>query len=326
METVSFANVFRSLQSKNPYDSFFKGVRLAHDTDVICYLQYLPARHVLIARGGKGLSSFENLGVNLALDKSFDHSKLVQSQSYDLLHDFVEGALERPYFISQTVGTKEDPQGVLLLASYRPLETKDFNPDWTDAILLIASHRMMHRKIEKFDQTCPDTDVLNTLGLQGQLTKELARSRRLKAPLSTIVYFIDHMEKHVMNMNGIQRKNWMVALSKILNGHSRVNDLVGRLGEGIFMVVLPHTPLEGAKVKALRMCQMISDSQLKVGGVTFKFTLSAVINEYPRISEDGDQLISKSLEIVKSESSTGSNRLFVAGTRAHFESDFDVES
>lgn len=325
MSVLSFQTFYEAVRDKNPYVRFFKSVELSHAQDILCYLQYLPARHVMVARGGKGLGSFENLGIDLSTDKKFDFGKLKDLSKFELLRDFVEGALEKSRFIAETVEYKGEPLGLVLLASNRDLEKTDFDSDWTHAIQFISSHRLLLRRIEKFDQFDPETEVLNPLGFQAQLQKEIVRARRLKLPLSTILFFVDRHQQLASSMNGIQRKNWMHALAKLLKAKSRVNDLVGKIDEGVFMVALPHTSLEGARSKATKLAKMIAEAKLKVGGKVLKFTVSSVINEYPRISADADELVSKSLDMMSSAGSA-TNQMKAAGARAHFQPDFDVES
>lgn len=325
LRALSFQDFYEAVTDKNPYARFFKSVQLSHAQDILCYLQYLPARHVMVARGGKGLGSFENLGIDLASDKKFDFNKLKDLSNFELLKDFVEGALERSHFVAETVEYKNEPLGVMLLASHRPLQRENFDTNWTRAMEFIASHRLLLRRIEKFDQFDPDTEVLNPLGFQSQLQKEIVRARRLKLPVSTILFSVDRYQQLASSMNGIQRKNWMHALAKLLKSKSRVNDLVGRIDEGVFMVALPHTPLEGARSKAGKLAKMIAEAKLKVGGKVLKFTVSSVINEYPRVSADADELVSKSMDMISSIGS-GTNQMKAAGVRAHFQPDFDVES
>lgn len=323
MKSISFTSFYEALNHKNPYERFFRDLHLDNENDVLCYLQYLPARHVLIARAGKGLASFDNLGINLSLDKSFDLDKLKKPQNFSLLKEFVQSALERRNYFACSVESNNEPIGLIVLASHRPVSSTDFNFEWVHGLELIASHRMISRKLEKFDQFCPDTEILTPVGVSAQLHKEVVRARRLKQPVSAIVFAIDNFQELSKSMNGIQKKNWLIAVGKLLKSNSRINDLVGRLSEELFVVVLPHTSLEGAKTKALRLSRIVSESTLKVAGQSLKFTLSSSLNEYPRISEDAEELLSKGIDLVRSNKNASS--VLIAGSRMHFQSDFDVE-
>lgn len=324
MKSLLFKSFREALEHKNPYERFFHDLVLPDERDVLCYLQYLPARHVMIARAGRGLASFENLGINLSLDKSFDLEQLRYPQSFSLLREFVEGALECKNYYAFPVEPDGEPAGLVVLASNRSLSANDFDMEWLQGLELITSHRLLRRRMEKFDQFSPDTEILTPTGVQVYLHREVVRARRLKMPVSTVLFAIDRFEETAKTMNGIQRKNWVVALGKLLKSTSRLNDFVGQLRENLFIVILPHTPLEGAKTKALRVSKMVSESTLKVAGRSFKFTLSGVLNEYPRISADADELLNKGIELLNAKGDASSS-LQVAGSRTHFQADFDVE-
>lgn len=325
MTSLSFKSFHEALIHKNPYVRFFQDLQLCDESDIVCYLQYLPARHVLLARGGKGLASFENLGINLSQDKSFDLEKLKNPQAFSLLAEFVHSALEREHYCACPLSLDDEPAGLIILASNRPLTVNDIVPEWVQGLELIASHRTLKRRMEKFDQFCPDTEVLTPSGIYQQLHKEVVRARRIKLPVSTILFSIDRFDEISKGMNGIQRKNWAMALGKLLRTNSRVNDLVGKLSENLFVVMLPHTALEGARAKAMRLSEVISEATLKVGGQSLKFTVSGIINEYPRLSEDAEELLNKGLEIIKANKHQASS-ILVAGSRPHFQADFDVET
>ncbi len=322
--SLSFKDFYRAFSQKDSYQAFFAKLNLKDDGDIVCYLSYLPARHVLIARGGKGLASFENLGIQLSHDKSFDLEKLREPNGFGLLQEFTEGALERSNYIAKAIEVHGEPVGVLVLASNRSLNPKEFPEDWKHALELLAMYQIDRRRIEKFDQFCPDTEVLTVSGLYNQIQKEVARSRRTELPLSLIALRIDDYAKLKKDMNGIQRKNWGHALSKLLRKNSRLNDFVARLNEGYFVILLPHTKWEGAQLKAERFISLISNSTLRVGGRNLAFTVSAVVNEYPRLSEDGEELLQRSVELLEEMSESAALKL--VGSKPHPDRDFEVES
>lgn len=321
---LSFRDFFNAFTGKDFYTTFFNSLSLKDEGDVICYLSYLPTRHVLIARGGKGLASFENLGVALSHDQSFDLEKLRDPARFELLREFCESALGRTSYVGKPIEVHGEPVGVLLLASHRPLSSNDFSEDWKHALELFATHQVHLKRSEKLDHFCPDTDVLTVAGLYDQIEKEMARSRRTELPLSLIALRVDNYAVISQDMNGIQRKNWGHALARLLKKNSRLNDFVARLNEGYFVILLPHTKWEGAKIKAERFMSLISNSTLRVGGRDLAFTVSAVVNEYPRLSEDGEELLKKSVQVL--DELRRSARFKLVEKRPRLDRDFEVES
>lgn len=323
VKSVLLGEFYKALNSKDPFMSFLQSIELNREGDVLCYLQYLSARHILVARAGKGMSSFDNLGLHLSQDKNFDLDKIRHPQSFELLKEFVSGALEREDYLASCVEVEGEPLGIVVLASKQVLEPGDFNMEWAQGIQLISSYGLLYRRVEKRDEYYPDTEILTPSGVHSFLQKEVIRARRLERPVSTVTFRVDHFEQHSQNMNSLQKKNWMLALGRLLKSQSRINDHVGRLKDGLFIVVLPHTSLEGAQTKATRLMEMVEESTLKVGGQSLKFSLSAVLNEYPRLSEGAEDLLSKSADLIETQVNEKSF-LRAVGTREHFQVDFEV--
>jgi len=299
VRNLPFSLVQEALSLKNPFQKILEGIELSREEDVLCYLQYHSAKHVLVVRAGVGKMNFENLGIPLAGDKSFDLEKLKRPGSFELLARFVEEALERSAYVARPVRLKGEPLGLLLLAGERSLAPKDLNEDWVDAIEWISKHRLMERQLEKVELMNFNSDLLSAPGLELQVTREVARAHRLNQPVSCIVFRVDKYAALSSQMNGLQIRNWMRAIGRLLKSNSRVNDHIGQLEEGLFAVILPHTDAKGAQVKATRISQMISKSELRVGSQKLKFSFSSAINEYPNLSEDAPHLISKTVDLVK---------------------------
>jgi GGDEF domain-containing protein len=326
LSEVSFSQFYAAFKDIEPYGMFFRGLRLPHEGDVICYLRYMSARHVLVAQAGKGLASFANLGIHLSQDKSFDLEKLRRPETFALLKEFVQNGLEKKNFLGQAVEVSGEPVGLVVLASDHELKEEDFDTSWGQVVEVIASYNAISKHLEKFDHMSPDLEVLSPQGLSSTLQKEVVRARRLKRPVSTVTFRVDDYKKASAAMNGIQKRNWMRAVGRLLKSQSRVNDWIGVLSgtDGVFLAVLPHTSLEGAQVTAERILSLVANSDLKVGGQKLHFTLTCALNEYPGLSEDADALLDKGKELLQTKEEA-KNALFVTGTREHFQADFEVE-
>lgn len=109
---------------------------------------------------------------------------------------------------------------------------------------------------EIFQMTISDplTMVYNRRYIFDNLPSEIFRSRRYKHPLSLIMCDIDHFKK-VNDIYGHKvGDNVLVSFADCLKGSSRLNvDWVSRYGGDEFLLVLPETDVEGAKILADRL-------------------------------------------------------------------------
>ena len=325
MNPLTFSSVFQVLKQKDPYKGLLQSLQLTHKEDVLCFLQYHSARHVLVVRAGVGDMNFENLGIPLSQDKKFDLERMKNPNGFELLKQFVNEALEKSSFFAYPVFVNEDPLGLLVLSSNRSLSAKDFPMEWVEALELIANYRLMVRQLSQVENFSLDTDLLNRKGFEIHAHREVARSRRTERPLSAIVFKVDAFEDLSKSMNGLQIRNWMRAIGKLLRAQSRLNDQVSYLGDGLFGTLLPHTNLEGAKVKARRIQGLVREAELRVGSAKLKFSLSCAINEYPRLCEDDISLVERAIDLVQMFREE-SNQVLEVQTRPHFQADFLVES
>ncbi len=90
------------------------------------------------------------------------------------------------------------------------------------------------------------THVLNRRALFSGLERELARSRRLSAPLSAAILDLDHF-KAINDTHGhAVGDSVLKGLTQYLRQRLRKTDLIGRMGGEEFMVVFPETELMAA--------------------------------------------------------------------------------
>lgn len=323
-EGVSFSDFSNACKSENPLGQFISKLHLKNHSDVLVYLRYFSARHVLAVLGGQGGGNLDGLGIDLNLDSNFKLESLLNPNQFPLVREFVKDTFSKDFFYAKPIIYQNEPIGILVLASGSSDCSKNFQDQWIEVLERIYSLQFMQARLQTLDQFCPETEALSLDGFSAEVKKEVARSRRLKLATSLVVLQVDHWSQLSAEMNSIQRKNWLRALYRFLIRHSRVNDYVGRISDGMFGVLLPHTKVEGAKVKADRLRALIESAELKVGGKVKKFTLSCGISEYPRIGSDAESLLQKAIDIVNKNESQQSNHNYVASFLSRESVDFDV--
>jgi diguanylate cyclase (GGDEF)-like protein/hemerythrin-like metal-binding protein len=116
------------------------------------------------------------------------------------------------------------------------------------------------------------TGLLNRLGFNGAISREFARSRRYRQPLSVVMLDLDHF-KRVNDEHGHSAGDQVLAsVARLLEANIRESDVVARWGGEEFVVIAPMTPAGGAiqlaeKLRALMAATPLGPS----GAVTGSF-------------------------------------------------------
>jgi len=103
---------------------------------------------------------------------------------------------------------------------------------------------------------------------------QLKQIQSSDTPLSLIMFDLDHFKKINDQYGHDVGDQVLIDLTKLIKCHLREQDSIGRYGGEEFIVVLPNTPLESAKIIAQRLRQEIADYAFdKVGQVTVSMGL-----------------------------------------------------
>jgi len=119
----------------------------------------------------------------------------------------------------------------------------------------------------------PTTGLFDQLGVITRLEEELSRSKRYDRPLTIAVL-----------TPTIPPKEKTAACAAIVRNELRTPDVLGHLGNGVLVVVLPETPLEPARGLTARLCGL-----LEAQGVGYSVRLDAL---------RGDQTAAAALELL----------------------------
>lgn len=119
------------------------------------------------------------------------------------------------------------------------------------ALLLMAfvwNRKLSHlnQELARLSVTDPLTGLFNRLMIDQTLNIEIQRAQRTGQPLSVIMLDLDHF-KQVNDVFGHQVGDQvLVTLAKLLRLRTRKIDVAGRWGGEEFLVICPHTSLDGA--------------------------------------------------------------------------------
>jgi len=120
------------------------------------------------------------------------------------------------------------------------------------------------------------TGLWNRPHLESCLRQEMARLERYSHPLSIVLLDIDHF-KAVNDSYGHNTGDAVLkGVAKCLSDSLRNTDLLGRWGGEEFLMILPNTGIDYARLMAERICRVLAGQRFpNVGQVTASFGVAA---------------------------------------------------
>ena len=118
------------------------------------------------------------------------------------------------------------------------------------------------------------TRLLNRKAWETELEEEFRRFQRNNAPVSLIMFDIDHFKKVNDNYGHPAGDEVIRSTASILRTTQREVDIAGRYGGEEFAVILLNCDAEGAKVFAERMRRSIESNTVTHDGIDIQYTIS----------------------------------------------------
>ncbi|GKT22897.1 GGDEF domain-containing protein [Acidovorax sp. SUPP3334] len=160
----------------------------------------------------------------------------------------------------------------------------------------------------------PLTGVANRRATIDALARDMSRAIRTREPLSLMMVDIDHFKRINDGLGHLVGDQVLCSVVDAMGERLRAQDMIGRYGGEEFLVLLPDTPLHGARQLAIALCRAVEQSRFEIGGHTVPVTLSIGVFG-GRIEEDDswDMLIAAADRAMYEAKRSGRNRVAVAG-------------
>ena len=125
--------------------------------------------------------------------------------------------------------------------------TIQYFEDITELHQLMDQRDSLQAELDDVVMVDPETGMRNRKGLYYSLEPQLSRSRRYDRPLSIIIMRLNCMDDFIQQTGLDNATPLLMAISYLLNDQLRWADIVGRLSETDFLLVLPETKIDAVQ-------------------------------------------------------------------------------
>lgn len=292
------------------------------------YFKYFGNRRTLVAAMGHNLKGMDLQGLGVDFNQvstNFRTSQLREPELIPEIKSLAEEVFECKTFQALPIEALGDLQGVAMFF--------DANPSGLHSSVVQVCHQLLERVLSLFEAQKrlhsvsvkdSSTEVFNRSHFLARSIEEVARARRTILPVSMILLTLDQFGQVLSTYGNDEGNTVLRMIVKIIEKHSRVNDIIGRIGSDEFGILLPHTNLKGALIKAERLRRIVESADFKkVLGTLPTLTVSVGVSEYPSLCRDADELLQtadEALYHVREEQ----NKVCIAKAPEGFVADFQV--
>jgi diguanylate cyclase (GGDEF)-like protein len=102
-------------------------------------------------------------------------------------------------------------------------------------------------------------------------------------------------------------------VASVLTAAKRQEDLLGRVGGEEFVLLLTDTGLDGAKVIAERMRELVANAFLQHEGRRIAITISGGLSQFPEDGDGWDRMVNRADQRLYQAKAQGRNRIAATG-------------
>jgi diguanylate cyclase (GGDEF)-like protein len=179
---------------------------------------------------------------------------------------------------------------------------------------MVTRLRHGRQELERLSRTDGLTGLPNRRHLMETLEKEVRRAKRNERPFSLLMVDVDHFKRYNDTFGHLAGDEVLKRLAQVLSAAIRTADYAARYGGEEFTVVLPETPLDGAREVAERIRVMMEKESFGADGAG-RVTLSVGIAEFPADGATVEAVTSAADSALYAAKEYGRNRVVSTRTK-----------
>jgi diguanylate cyclase (GGDEF)-like protein len=180
------------------------------------------------------------------------------------------------------------PQAASLMAQLAPVLLAGYL-----TTMLAADIRYVVERVRLMSQTDELTGLINMRGFMPLLERETGRAQRYDRPFGLLMVDCDNL-KEVNDTHGHAAGNRLLAfVVERMREVLRATDAIARYGGDEFLVLLPETHAEGARLVAERLRSAVESGSLELDGRIIPTTISVGVASYPGDGREVRELIDR---------------------------------
>ena len=298
------------------------------DGKICLFLKFYPAKGALVVRNIKGrelekiyteqdISDFKNIGMSLGPASEKDIVSIVaRIARHPSLKTLVTKLFNTSRYMAYPLIIRDTPIGVTIVVDEMVLSERDDKilKQYLNQLEISYDKSLLHKKVKDLAIKDGLTGLYNHRYLKERLELEMQTAKRIQHPLSLIFFDIDHFKKY-NDINGHPMGDMLLrSVADILRKTSRVTDIPCRYGGEEFMIILTHTNIEGAKIKAEKLRRLIEETEFpnQEKQPNGNLTVSIGVSEMPIHADDLTHLIDVADAALYKAKESGRNNVVVA--------------
>lgn len=201
-------------------------------------------------------------------------------------------AVGMPTAIYCLIGAADQPQAQAIAFGVHSTAYALVAVGFLASVLIEYQQHLSHLATED-----PLTRLLNRRGLADALQISMAHASRHRLPTSAILVDIDHF-KQVNDSFGHDVGDHVIRqVAEMISHMCRASDVVARTGGEEFLLVLPDTTLDSARILAERIREHVAESPLSVDSQQINVTISLGVScisgdiDLDELSREADQAL-----------------------------------
>lgn len=205
--------------------------------------------------------------------------------------------------------------GVVVLAcEQQPGRAREDLLDLLVQVLAVAlNNALTHERFQRLAAVDSLTGLYNRRFGMERLTEEYARAIRMDAPISAVMFDIDHFKRVNDTYGHLVGDRVLKAVAAAARAELREGDVLARYGGEEFLAVLPGASSADAMAVSERIRRAVRDTQVTVADQVVAVSVSLGIVAYPETSVSGrEELVARADEALYASKAQGRDRLTLA--------------